>query len=263
MELQHMEKGVPIRAVSRSISVLQTINRYGSISMMGIARRELLPYPTACRIVQTLLHEGLIEQEPTRKHYRPTVLVQSLAQGFKTGSQLISVARPHIKQLTREIGWPVFISVRAGAHMVVRESTHAETSLTYGDCHPGQTIPLVQSATGQVYLASLPESEFEDLMRWVEFADEENAAKINIDELTETLDAIRMRGFAAKECMNGLPERSSSIAVPIFRSDRIEAILTLCYFYKALKESVAIERYLEKINHTARAISKDLDQVTN
>jgi IclR family mhp operon transcriptional activator len=71
--------------------------------MMGIARRELLPYPTACRIVQTLLHEGLIEQEPARKRYRPTALVQSLAQGFKTGSQLVSVARPHIKQILRRL----------------------------------------------------------------------------------------------------------------------------------------------------------------
>ena len=74
-----MEKGVPIRSVSRSIAVLRAINQRGSLSMMEIARTASVPYPTACRIIQTLLHEGLVEQEPSRKNYRPTALVQSLA----------------------------------------------------------------------------------------------------------------------------------------------------------------------------------------
>lgn len=59
-----MEKSVPIRAISRGIVVLQLINRQGSATLMEIARGARLPYPTACRIVQTLVHEGLIECEP-------------------------------------------------------------------------------------------------------------------------------------------------------------------------------------------------------
>ncbi|MFD2137741.1 helix-turn-helix domain-containing protein [Novosphingobium resinovorum] len=59
-----MERGVPIRAVCRAISILQEINQMGSLSMMQISKRGRIPYPTACRIVQTLMHEGLIEQEP-------------------------------------------------------------------------------------------------------------------------------------------------------------------------------------------------------
>jgi IclR family mhp operon transcriptional activator len=55
-----MEKGVPIRSISRAIAVLQAINRQGSMSLMGIAKTAEVPYPTACRIVQTLLFEGLI-----------------------------------------------------------------------------------------------------------------------------------------------------------------------------------------------------------
>ena len=46
-----MEKGVPIRSVSRSIAVLQTVNRMKSLSLMEIARAVDLPYPTAFRIV--------------------------------------------------------------------------------------------------------------------------------------------------------------------------------------------------------------------
>src|SRR3546814_8763270 len=78
-----LERGIPIRSISRAIAVLQAINRGGSLTMMEIARASAVPYPTACRIVQTLLHEGLVERESARKRYQPTALVQTLAHGFQ------------------------------------------------------------------------------------------------------------------------------------------------------------------------------------
>lgn len=83
-----MEKGVPIRAISRGLAVLQAVNRQGSLTMMEIAQSSEVPYPTACRIVQTLVHEGMLEREPGRKTYRPTSAVLSLASGYSAPVQL-------------------------------------------------------------------------------------------------------------------------------------------------------------------------------
>jgi len=47
----------------------------------ALARDVELPYPTAFRFIQTLIHEGLIECEPTREHDRVTDLVQSPSIG--------------------------------------------------------------------------------------------------------------------------------------------------------------------------------------
>ena len=66
-----MERGVPIRAISRGLAVLASINRDGPISMMGISRAAQVPYPTACRIVQTLL--ALLWPEVNLRHIRLTV----------------------------------------------------------------------------------------------------------------------------------------------------------------------------------------------
>lgn len=253
-----MENGIPIRSVSRTISVLQAINRFGSLSMMAIARHESLPYPTAFRIVQTLVREGLIEQEPTRKHYRPTALVESLAHGYRAESRLVMTAAPHIRRLTREIGWPVFVSVRVGGKMVVRDATHAETSLTYGMCHPGVTVPLLTSATGQACLASLSASEVDQLVRWAAHADEERTSKIDLEGLDGALGRARIQGYAAKPCDNGLPYKTSSIAVPILVQNRAEAVLTLVYFTTALKAADAVERYLGPLKRAADAIAHGL-----
>lgn len=74
-----MEKGVPIRAISRGLSVLRAVNVHGALTMMEISNASEVPYPTACRIVQTLVHEGYLERERGRKTYRASALVRELA----------------------------------------------------------------------------------------------------------------------------------------------------------------------------------------
>ena len=81
-----------VRAVSRSVAILQAINRSGSVSMTQLAREVDLPYATAHRLVQTLVHEGLIELETCRKRYRPTELVETLSCGARGGAQLVSTS---------------------------------------------------------------------------------------------------------------------------------------------------------------------------
>ncbi|MEL7030280.1 MAG: helix-turn-helix domain-containing protein, partial [Pseudomonadota bacterium] len=132
-----MEKGVPIRAISRGLAALQAINRNKSLSMMEVAQAAEVPYPTACRIVQTLVYEGLIEREPHRKRYRPTALVHTLSSGHQNEDDLVKAARPHLIELTRKVSWPVSLTTRVGATMMVRDSTHALTSLTFHNYDPG------------------------------------------------------------------------------------------------------------------------------
>lgn len=90
-----MEKGVPIRAITRGLAVLQAVNQHGSLTMMEIAQSSRVPYPTACRIVQTLVHEGMLEREPGRKTYRATSSVLTLASGFMGGSSEADTIRMH------------------------------------------------------------------------------------------------------------------------------------------------------------------------
>jgi IclR family mhp operon transcriptional activator len=255
-----MERGVPIRAVCRAISILQEINQMGSLTMMQIAKRGCIPYPTACRIVQTLIHEGLIEQEPARKHYRPTALVQSLSQGFQADSMLVERGRRYIRGLTQKIGWPVSLTVRIGTNMVVRDSTHADTSLTFERYYPGFRLPLMDCASGRVCLAHMNGEELDRVMNWVSLVgapeEQDQTAYVSVN----TLNKIRDEGYAAIGWgqHNHTPGKTSSIAVPIFRDGKFEAALTLIYFAAAMKQGEAVERYLPDIKATAEAISAEL-----
>lgn len=255
-----MEKGVPIRSITRSIAALRAINRHGSLTMMEIAKSASVPYPTACRIVQTLLYEGLIEQEPSRKRYRPTALVQTLATGFQHEDELVHVARPHIVELTRKVGWPVSVAVRVGRNMMLRDSTHANSSLTFEHYYPGFTVPILDSASGKVSMAYATQEERETILRFMRVSQDIDLDYLATAEIGLDVERIKEEGYAVqgRNHFNLTPGKTSSIAVPIFKNGQYEAAMTMVFFVAAMALDTALARYLPEIKGTAAAISHEL-----
>ncbi|HWU04706.1 MAG TPA: IclR family transcriptional regulator C-terminal domain-containing protein [Novosphingobium sp.] len=258
-----MEKGVPIRSITRSIAALKAINRHGSLSMMEIAKASQVPYPTACRIVQTLLYEGLIEQEPSRKRYRPTALVQTLATGFQHDDELVRIARPHIVALTKRVGWPVSLAIRVGRDMMLRDSTHANSSLTFEHYYPGFTLPILDSASGKVSMAFAPDEEREMILRFMRVSQDIDLNYLATAEVSLDVERIRAEGYAVqgRNHFNLTPGKTSSIAVPIFKHGHFEAAMTMVFFVAAMKLSHALEKYLDDLKMTAAAISHELSNL--
>ncbi|WP_159982017.1 MULTISPECIES: helix-turn-helix domain-containing protein [unclassified Novosphingobium] len=254
-------RGIPIRAISRAISVLQAINRAGSLNMMDIAQASQVPYPTACRIVQTLLHEGLIEREETRKHYRPTPLVRTLSQGFEGHGEIVHVARPHISALTREIGWPISLSTHVGSSMVLRDSTHALTSLCFNEYHPGYAMPILDCAAGLVHLAFCTEDARETVIGSLSrFGDDEIRHVLGVLREGALLDGIRTSGYAARGynrfTLN--PGKTSSIAVPILSGNQVHGCLTVAFFSTALEIREAVRELAPRLKACASDIASQL-----
>ncbi len=257
-----MEKGVPIRSLSRGIAVLQAVNRGSALSMMEIARSSEVPYPTACRIVQTLLHEGLVEREPSRKRYRPTALVQALAHGFQGDAKLVQASRAHIVELTRQVGWPISLSTQVGHSMVIRDSTHALTTLTFNHYHPGYTVPILETAAGLVYLASIGDEDRHDLIRALKLLP--RRANMNVIDLLENstlAEDIRRDGYATRRYnqFTNNPGKTSSIAVPIVSPRGIVAgALTLAFFASATRMRDAVAQFVAPLSAAAQAIGSEL-----
>lgn len=256
-----LERGVPIRAISRGIAVLQAVNHAPPLSMTEISKTADVPYPTACRIVQTLLAEGLIEREPSRKRYRPTALVKTLASGFHDEDQLVAKARPHLVDLCKDVVWPVSLSTRVGARMMVRDSTFALTSLTLNNYYPGYTLPLAECSSGKIYMAFCDEEERAAILEGLRALDGP-AEKMGVMMLQDdnALDALRAQGYAAqpRNVYTANPGRTSSIAVPILAKGTIQATVALVFFASALKVEEAVERFLPQLQATADAIGQEL-----
>jgi IclR family mhp operon transcriptional activator len=257
----HMNKSIPIRSLSRGIAVLQAINRSGSLTLTDITKACNLPFPTASRLVQSLICEGLIERESGRRHYRPTVLVQTLSHGFQGDARLVKAARPHIVELTRMVGWPITLSTPVGHSMVIRDSTHALSALTFNEYFPGFASPLLLSAAGLTFLSSLEPTERADLltsMKLLQNSEWDHA--IASAEDSAILTAIRKQGYATKAYnrFTRNPGKTSSIAATLFDGERPTGAISLAFFASTMKMEDAIERFADPIRTCASAISADL-----
>ena len=224
-----MSRDVPIRAVSRSLDALKVINRYGRMTLGDIAKEVDVPYVTACRIVQTLVVEGLIVREPSRNHYRPTALVQHLVSGFAHEDDLVRISRPLLLDFTRESGWPVSVSIPIAGDMMMRVSTHASAILLNERCFPGFTQAVASSVPGRLALAC-------------------------------GAGTMRSGGHLAED-RNGYglnPRSTSSIAVPVFVKGGFVAALTMTFTTRHLSVARALPQYLPQLQSTAAAIAHDL-----
>lgn len=256
-----MEKGVPIRSLSRGIAVLQAINRGQSLSMMAIAKTSEVPYPTACRIVQTLVYEGLIEREPARKRYRPTALVQTLAHGFQGHAQLVQMARPHIVELTRRAGWPVSLATHVGHSMIIRDSTHSLTALTFNAYYPGYALPILECASGLAFMSYMADEERADLLNALKLMPKRSTSHvIDLFESGGMAAEIRAQGYAARgfNQFTRNPGKTSSIAVPLFERDSVAGALTLAFFSSATRMEDAIASFAPALKETAVRIGAGL-----
>lgn len=262
MSSKDLERGIPIRSISRALAVLQAVNRGRSLTMMEIAQASAVPYPTACRIVQTLLHEGMIEREASRKRYQPTALVQTLAHGFQGHGALVQATHPHISALTRDIGWPISLTTHVGSSMVLRDSTHSQTSLTFNAYFPGYAMPILACAAGLVYLAFADEAESESVFASLSYLeDTDSRHMLQLAREGGLIETVRRSGYAARgfNRFTQNPGKTSSIAVPLFEKGHIAGALTVAFFASAVQINDAVKQFLPKLQACSQAISDDLD----
>ena len=239
--------------------MLQSINRAGSLNLQDISRDADIPYPTAFRIIQTLVHEGLIECEPHRKRYRATALTQSLSLGFRDSGKLVEHAHSPIVALTKKIGWPISLTTRAGQTMMVRDSTHLLTSLTFNNYYPGYTLPILECASGHIYLAYCDAEERVDILGGIRTV-ADDSPMLRMFESGKLVDRIHADGYSTmdRNLHNANPGKTSSIGVPIFENGHIAGALTLIFFRSAMPLKEAIERYMADLKDTAMKISQQI-----
>lgn len=250
-----------IRSVGRALEVLRIISLRGSLNLASITRETDLPYPTVCRIVNTLLAEGYIEREPGRKHLRVAGLVQSLSHGYQHDSQIVKVSRKYLVELTKEFDWVTVLATRLGSSMVARDSTHVLTSLTFNHYYPGFTFPMLDSAAGRVYLAFASKEEREACLRGIELIEGKQAENaIEVVRATDDLEKIRQAGFATRggNATTVQSGKNSAIAVPIFDGDEVCGALCLVFFAAAMPIDEAIARYASRLTQVAQKISEEL-----
>jgi IclR family transcriptional regulator, mhp operon transcriptional activator len=157
--------------------------------------------------------------------------------------------------------WPISLTSRVGPHMMVRDSTHAMTSLTLNNYYPGFTLPLMECSTGQAYMAFCSDAEREhilDGLKQIDGSAERMASLLLAND--SLLKQIRAQGYAtfARNLYTDNPGKTSSIAVPLFKDGQVAGAIALIFFAVAMSMDKAVQQFVEPLKATAAAISAEI-----
>ncbi|MGD8563227.1 MAG: IclR family transcriptional regulator [Desulfarculaceae bacterium] len=245
-----------VESLSRGLDILEVLSANPSgLKLQEITRRVGLPRATTYRLLQTLIAKDHVHYFKGTATFRLGPKVMSLGFSALSGLDLVKLAEPYLKRLSRTIRQNVNLGILDKTEIVyvirikVRRILGIELSV-------GSRLSAYNSAMGEALLAYLEPEELDSVLS--EMAqDPKTASQIGPqgEILREKLDQVRSLGYALSEdeFVKGL----RSVAVPVFNAQGLaEAAINVPVFSQLCTREELIEQHLPLVLETSQTISK-------
>ena len=144
--------------------------------------------------------------------------------------------------------------------MVVRETTHRFSRLSFHRAMVGRRLPLLLTASGLTWLAFAPDAERDAILSMLAARPE---AEYQLAREPERLAAIlartRQNGYGENFRGWRQEEKIASIAVPIRSEQRVIGCLNLVYMASAMTIEQAAEKHLPALQKVAKQIEDGVE----
>lgn len=243
-----------IRALSRGLQILAVLNSYGSASLAQISRETGLPRPTTYRLLRSLLVENYITKNEELSTYHAAARCCSLSSGFIEDAWLSEHAQEPLDKIGRKLVWPLSIATNAGTRMIVRANTDIASPLAVRTFMPGTSLPLLDSASGKVFLANMSEQRRDQIFDVLREANEASSDEFkDPTQMRAYFKKVREGGYA----MHSKPGRYSNaqaISVPLMVREKMIAAVTIRYAQKAVSDEDALENFLPRLQRYVKEV---------
>jgi IclR family mhp operon transcriptional activator len=180
-----------------------------------------------------------------------------LSAGFTDEAWISQIAAPLLRRLTEEVLWPSDLVTLEADELIVRESTHAFSRLSFHPGMLGQRLPFMLTAIGRAYLAFCEPEERERLVEALrQRSDADGQRARDGRQLRQLLESTRARGYAVNEGEWIGGGRFGAIAVPVLYEGYAVACMNLIFSKRAVSTGEAAKRYLKAMSATAQEIGR-------
>lgn len=251
-----------VQSLSRGLALLHAINRsaHGWASIAELSASTGLHRTTVRRLLETLQSEGYVRRSASDDSYRLNLKVRQLSDGFTDDEWISEVANPVLGELLQTLVWPSDLSTIDGDCMLVRETTHRFSPLSFHRAMIRQRMPLLFTSAGRAYLAWCSEEERGQILQLLAAGHDEQASFARQPALvTQMLDKVRRQGYATNEGEWHEQQKIVAIALPIRHQGGILGCLNVVFLKKAMRVSEAAERYLPALQAAIAKIESRLE----
>ena len=155
---QTVKKYYEVGAVSKACLLIEMLSTRKSWELAALSKAVGLPKTTVHRMILTLEDNGYVIQEKQRGEYCLSFKMFSVGSRMLRYSSMVDVARPYCMELLEAVNETVNLCVPFGTDMLVVDR-HITTQPLRQDTVIGGTFPMLQSASGKIFLAFAQEAE--------------------------------------------------------------------------------------------------------
>ncbi len=253
-----------IRALSRGLAVMRTLEEDGPATLHELAARTGLAKPTLLRVLLTLENEGYVRRGIGDRLYHHTIRAVRSAEG-NWKSMLAEIAAPVLDRLCNAVLWPSDVGIYEAGAIHVQETTRRLSPFLLNRDVLRADIDVLPSAMGRAVLAwSGPERRNAILKILIgkgrgadRVARDRKAVDALLRETVRKGYASRLRGYYVSHRREA---EMSAIARPILVNGEAIGAVNLAWVSGALGESEFVARHLDKLSEAAAEISGELDR---
>lgn len=199
-----------VQSLDRAVRILELLaDAGGSLRLAELAAAAELPLPTIHRLVRSMVHNGYIRQEPSRRYSLGPRLIRL---GEVAGRGLASWARPHLARLVNQIGETANMAVLEGDEVVYVAqvpSSHSMRMFT----EVGRRVPAHCTGVGKALLSQLSDTEVSELLHRTGMPAKTARTLTSPQALIAELADIRDQGWAEDNAEQEAGVRC--VAVPV------------------------------------------------
>jgi DNA-binding IclR family transcriptional regulator len=203
-----------LQTVSRAVAVLRCFEGGSKIlSLAELTRLMGLNKVTVFRLASTLVHEGLLKQDPATAAFSVSYGLISLGRALLDPEGLTSLARPALLKARNITGETINLNVREGWESVIVEAVHSKMPIRFV-LEAGSRFTLNLGAASLAILSSMPELEIDKMLSEQRMDVPAGSESVDVKVLRKRIRAVQKQGFA-----NTKGERfkgAFGVAVPFF-----------------------------------------------
>ncbi len=248
-----------IRAVSRAFQVLRVLALGGEHGMRltDVVRYCGLSRPTVHRLLQSLITEGVAEQEAGTRRYRVGLEISLLGLSRPARFAVRAAAEPYLQALADDLGDTVFLTIRAGSDSVAIDRKTGSYPIKVLAIEVGVRRPLGIGVAGIMLLATLEPQEAERICKLN--AERLPAEGPTIQTIRNRVRTARAAGYAYSEV--GVLRGTRAVAVPVLDAGG-QALATITVSAMADRLSEAkLPQVVETLRKAATLISRRLAEM--
>ncbi|MDN0076412.1 DNA-binding transcriptional regulator [Crenobacter sp. SG2303] len=262
MEQERGAEYKTVRGLVRGLHLLQALNasESGRASDLALSRSTGLHRTTVRRLMETLIDEGFVRRSESDGSYRLTLQVRSLSEGFTDDEWVATAAAPAMGELLQKVVWPSDLTMPDGDAMIIRETTHRFSPLSFHRSMVGRRLPILLTAAGRAYFAYCGEEEREDILSLLRSQDDAQSLLAKDEGFIRNLiEQVRSTGYSTNQGDWQEQKKIGAVAVPVLHGGKVLGSLNVIYLNRAVSQSDAIQRYVPALQQAVARISAALD----